>query len=262
MAFRRQPSRDIEDEGGFLGPFHSWKDAVALSTGYSADDIFERTVNARLKVLNGEAAFERDSIVFEEPQYSWPLLAHLLWIASLNNGKLEVVDFGGSLGSTYYQNRKYLSHLHKLSWRIIEQHRYVEFGRHRLLDGHLTFHETWGESLQNDVPDLVLLSSLIMYMERPYEVLGNALATNAEFIIVDRTPVIKEDQDRLMVEVVPRAIFKARLPYWFLGENRFLQFMLTKYELIAEFSCNDHGECEFATYKGLVFRRKKVVSLI
>jgi mono/diheme cytochrome c family protein len=43
------------------------------------------------KVLAGEAAFERDSVCFEEPEYRWPLLASLMWIAARSNGELSVV---------------------------------------------------------------------------------------------------------------------------------------------------------------------------
>ncbi len=61
-----------------------------------------------LKVKRGEAVYERDSIVLEKFQYSWPLTSGLLYAATMSNSKLNVLDFGGSLGSSYYQNRNYL----------------------------------------------------------------------------------------------------------------------------------------------------------
>jgi len=55
---------------------------VSASTGYDNDMILEKTRLALLKVKNGEAAYERDSVVFEDIQYAWPLLAGLLWVAA------------------------------------------------------------------------------------------------------------------------------------------------------------------------------------
>ena len=59
------------------------------------------------KVKNGEAVYERDSVLFDEIQYSWGLLAGLEKAALEHDGKLCVLDFGGSLGSTYYQNKQF-----------------------------------------------------------------------------------------------------------------------------------------------------------
>ena len=43
---------------------------------------------------NGEAVYERDSVLFDEIQYSWGLLAGLQKAALENDGKLCVLDFG------------------------------------------------------------------------------------------------------------------------------------------------------------------------
>ena len=73
-----------------------------------AQDILDKVLAATLKVKQGQAVFERDSVLFDEIEYSWPLLAGLMWAAASNGGKLNVLDFGGALGSSYYQNRKFL----------------------------------------------------------------------------------------------------------------------------------------------------------
>jgi putative methyltransferase (TIGR04325 family) len=93
----------------FTGDYKSWEDAQKNSTGYSSPEILEKTRAAVLKVKAGQAEFERDSVAFDRPQHEFPLLAGLLRAAAAANGCLSVLDFGGSLGSTYFQSRKFLS---------------------------------------------------------------------------------------------------------------------------------------------------------
>ncbi len=38
-----------------------------------------------------------------------------------NNNNLSVLDFGGSLRSTYYQNKTFLENLNSIEWSIVEQ---------------------------------------------------------------------------------------------------------------------------------------------
>ena len=86
------------DAYGLSGDYHSWDEALASSAGYDSEIILEKTRAALLKVKNGEAAYERDSVLFDEIEYAWPLLAGLMWVAARCQGTLNVLDFGGSLG--------------------------------------------------------------------------------------------------------------------------------------------------------------------
>lgn len=89
--------------------FNSWADATAHSGGYDDEIINKILVSAR-KVRDGEIAYERDSVIFNEIKYSWPLLASLLLAAETKNN-LRVIDFGGSLGTTFRQNSQFLNEL-------------------------------------------------------------------------------------------------------------------------------------------------------
>lgn len=83
---------------GWYGNFSSWNEAVIRSTGYDSQIILEKVKNSLLMVRNGLSPYERDSVIFSEVQYSFPLLSGLMWIAAQNSGRLNVLDFGGSLG--------------------------------------------------------------------------------------------------------------------------------------------------------------------
>src|SRR3989344_6634903 len=72
----------------YRGNFKTWKNAVEHSSGYNDPAIFEKVKNARLTVLRGEKAYERDSVLFDSIQYFWPVAASLLLIGSRENNSL------------------------------------------------------------------------------------------------------------------------------------------------------------------------------
>src|SRR5215475_3829712 len=96
---------------GWKGDYSSWEAAKKQAGSYDDGIILEKVEQAALKVRNGEATYERDSVLFDRIEYSWPLLAALMWVAARNKGKLTVADFGGSLGSSYFQNKVFLEGL-------------------------------------------------------------------------------------------------------------------------------------------------------
>lgn len=105
---------------GWHGNYSTWEAAQKDSTGYDAPEILQKVRSSLLKVKKGEAVYERDSVIFEEIQYSWPLLAGLMYAAAKSGGVLKVLDFGGSLGSSYFQNKKFLDGLKDVVWCIVE----------------------------------------------------------------------------------------------------------------------------------------------
>jgi putative methyltransferase (TIGR04325 family) len=86
--------RNAQSTHGVTGDFASWDEAKRASIGYDIDIILKKTKESLLKVKKGEAIYERDSVLFDEIQYSWPLLAGLLWVAAQSSGDLNVLDFG------------------------------------------------------------------------------------------------------------------------------------------------------------------------
>ena len=100
-----------ENNTSFEGSYSTWKEADALSNGYGNMDILEKVLSSTMKVKNGEAVYERDSVIFYQIEYSWPILTGLMWAAAQNCGCLKILDFDGSLGSSYFENRLFLNSL-------------------------------------------------------------------------------------------------------------------------------------------------------
>lgn len=242
----------------FGGNYKTWDEARKASGGYDTDVILNKVKDALLKVKTGEAVYERDSVLFEKVEYSWPLLAGLLWIASKNSNRLNLVDFGGSLGSTYYQNIKFLAHLDELKWSIVEQNKFVECGKRSFENNHLKFFHNLDACMRERHPDTILFSGVIQYLEKPYDLLANVLSEGFTYIIFDRTTFIEKGVDRITVQKVPAHIYSASYPAWFFNKTSFLRFFADHYELVTQFNALagaiDLGDT-LAYDEGFIFRK-------
>jgi putative methyltransferase (TIGR04325 family) len=239
----------------FAGDYASWSEAMASCDGYAAGDILDRVAQAAQAVQEGRAAFERDGVTFSQVQHSWPVLASLLWIAALRGGRLHVLDFGGSLGGSYRQNRSYLASVSWLRWSVVEQANFVARGRAQFEDAQLCFHEDVdGCIAQSGLPDVLLLSSVLPYVEAPYAVLDVLLSRGVEFVIVDRTPLLDGARDRLTVQRVGERLGRASYPAWFFSRAKFLRAFEGKYRLREEFASSDHANIA-SRYQGFLFAR-------
>lgn len=245
----------------WTGEFASWQEAEAMCTGYDNSIILEKCKSALLEVKNGTAVYERDSVIFEEIQYSWSLLAGLQKAALENDGNLCVLDFGGSLGSTYYQNKNFISSLKKLDWCIVEQPHFIECGKEHFESDQLHFYYTIEECLKVYKPDVLLLSSVIQYLKEPHLWIENFLNLDIPYIIIDRTAVIDQLTDLLTIQKVPESIYAASYPCWFFSESHLIQQLSNGgYSLLADDSDFLQSivniENRKATWKIFIFKKK------
>lgn len=248
--------------GGWFGNYETWKEAEKDSLGYNEDNILNVVKNAVLKVKTGEAVYERDSVLFSKKEYSWPLLSNLLWVASANNNELKVIDFGGSLGSTYFQNKEFFNHLEVFHWNIVEQNNFVKEGKLNFEDDNLKFFYTIDDALEKDKCNVIILSSVIQYIENPYELISQIINYNFEYILFDRTSFISNKKHRIVKQVVPENIYKASYPIHFFNEEEFL-LKFPGYELINEFKsyCEPDrynlDETTYAYWKGFMLKKNQ-----
>jgi putative methyltransferase (TIGR04325 family) len=253
----RRLSKNAATEYGWSGNYSSWEEAQRLTTGYNADVILERVKLSLLKVKSGQAVYERDSVLFDQIQLPFPLLTALLTVAIEHQSQLNILDFGGSLGSTYFQCRNVLSGLKQLSWNIVEQKQFVDCGKRLLEDKHLKFFYDIETCVSAKKPDVILLSGVIQCLEKPYEWLEKIVHYDFKFIILDRTGFVMSGGDRLTIQKVPPEIYPASYPCWFFNLEKFLAVFSERYELIFDFDALDKANIP-SQYKGFYFRRKTV----
>ena len=206
---------------GWFGNYKTWEEAENVSTGYDAIEIIHKVRDSTLKVKNGKAIYERDSVIFDEIQYSWPILAGLMFASTIHEGALKVLDFGGSLGTTYFQNKKFLDKLQDVSWNIVEQKQFVDIGKTDFEDKKLKFYYDIESCMKQESPNVLLISSVLQYIKKPYKLLDKLLKNNFETILIDRTSFSKTKQ-KIKLQVVPPKIYKASYPCWFFDELEFV----------------------------------------
>jgi putative methyltransferase (TIGR04325 family) len=232
-GFHKSPSQKNHEQ--WSGNFTTWEIAEQNSSGYDDDSILTECKNALLKVKSGEAVYERDSVIFEKKEYNLSLLACLQAVAMSSHGRLSVLDFGGSLGSSYYQSRDFLSSIKNVQWSIVEQAHFVECGKVHFENEELRFYHLI-QDVVNEMPvTCILLSGVLQYIKDPSDLIRQILDYNFEFIIIDRTGFISDHESVITIQNVPEQIYKASYPCWFFNEKEFLELFGSHYQLITDF---------------------------
>ncbi len=246
---------------GFFGDYASWEEALKMTSSYESQDILNKVRDSLAKVRDGQAVYERDSVLFDKIEISFPLLCGLMMAALDNKGELIIVDYGGSLGSTYFQNKNILGYVVKsLKWNIIEQRNFIECGKKEFETEELKFYYSLEECLRENSPNVLILSSFLQYIDKPRDFIRKTLEFNFKYIIIDRTMFAetKENRDIVTVQVVPPEIYTASYPAWFFNKEKLVSFFSDRYTLINEFDCMDQHQIPgfTASGNGFVFRLK------
>jgi putative methyltransferase (TIGR04325 family) len=220
----------------FAGDYSCWSEASAAATGYDSQEILARVAAATRAVVRGEAAYERDSVVFDHIEYAWPLLASLLRVA-VQMKSLRVVDFGGSLGSTWRQNRRFLEGLDiPLQWRVVEQEHFVRLGREEFATDVLGFDRTITEAAGAGA-DVVLFSSSLCYVDDPMRFVQEARSA-APYLIIDRLPVVAGNRERIALQCVNEPIYNATYPVRMFAGAQLETGLLQGWRVIERWDCD------------------------
>lgn len=245
---RRAPLR-------FVGDFASWNEARAASKGYDDASIHDVVREAARAARDGRAAFERDGVAFAKAEYVWPVAAALLAEAAKQKGRLHVLDFGGSLGSFYYQHRSLFRGI-EVRWAIVEQPAFVATGNREFADERLSFHSSINDACGAVNPSVVLFSSVLNYVEEPEAIVSEAVRRDPSAVIIDRTAFTNDVKSKLVVQHSRGHAYVADYPAWLLSRSLLLRhFFAAGYETMAEFR-SPEGEVDGAQFGGFYFARR------
>lgn len=215
----------------YFGNYDSWEDACRECNGYDDKTIIETVSKAVEKISSGGGIWERDGVVFDEPKYNYPICASILKCALQNEDrKVRILDIGGSLGSTYFQNRKYLADVIKLEYVIAEQDNFVTYGKKNLENKTLRFIYSSDDFEKYGRFDIALLSASLQYIEQYEEIMIKLIKTKPRYIILDRIPI--SGRSRICIETVPERIYKSSYPLRIFSENEITDLLGSAYTLI------------------------------
>ena len=248
-----------DDEIEFTGDFQTWEDALTKSDSYESEVILKQTREASLKVKQGEALYERDSYLFyDKIEYPHYLLAALYKNSLIHNSKLNILDFGGSFGSSYNLVKQYIKDSIPIKWNIVEQKKYVEIGKRDFQTKELFFFENINECLEKNEINFVLISSVLQYLSNPYSVIEELCKINAFHLLLDRTAFIKGSKERITIQKVPSYIYEASYPARFFVEKDLKgTFAKKNYMVIDQFKSLDKNSppCGKGYCLGILFEK-------
>lgn len=186
----------------------SWQDAIAGSLGYSHSTTVQRTLDRR-----HSADFSNQEIVDDRMRR----VAKAIQLAGIaSNTELSILDVGGGWGDYFWGLQRLLNC--KLNYTVVETEELI----HQLPVG-LTAIEnlTFSSQLpQSNRFDIVLLSSVLQYVQDPWRLLRDASCLS-EFVIINRLLLVPEQLSGFAVQ---RSGFFRRVSYpiHLLSEQEFL----------------------------------------
>jgi putative methyltransferase (TIGR04325 family) len=175
--------------------------------------------------------------------------------AASNGGYLNVLDFGGALGSIYFQHRPFLRHLPKVRWNIVEQHHYVEAGTRHVKDEQLRFYSTIDDCLSDNEPNVVLLSGVLQCVPDMMDIVAQINKIAAPTLILDKTTVNDSNDHMIYIEHVPPTIYQATYPCRSLSQAKLMALFAGSYNLQAIFTSLHFPELDRikSNFKGFIF---------
>jgi putative methyltransferase (TIGR04325 family) len=240
---------------GWFGDYKTWQDAEGDCEGYDSDTIFEKVRAATRKVIRGEAAYERDSVLFFQKEENVELVKCLKNLKN-TEGVVKVLDFGGAMGSLYFQHRHLSDSLNIKNWCVVEQAHFVAAGK-EFEDNILSFEKDFDKALADIKPNIVIFSSVIQYLEKPLDWLTLSLKASPSIVFLDRLIVTDKEKDIITKQVVSPKIYSAAYPCWLFSESKLKAFLKKSFIISEEYkndeSCNVLG----SQYKGFVLKIKK-----
>ena len=203
----------------YQGRYPDWNSAVIAARGYGDERLIDFLTDSASSVQRGEAVWEQDGVTRTTIPPDFPQLACLAQVALRQGGSLSVLDFGGGLGSSYWQCRTHLRGLGSLHWCIVEQPALTERGRSQFQTEELTFHDSLRSCLGAQRPQVILLSSVLQYLEHPYELLQEILDAGIPYLLIDRHPQ-SMTEELITVQKVPSTILASSYPCWLFDKGR------------------------------------------
>lgn len=196
----------------------SWESAVTKSSGYESVNVVEPIVAAARRVQSDTQTSNLSNSRYQQ------IATGMLYCISqdrLSIGQsIRVLDVGGGGADYFHQFQKFAPQI-KLDWTVLETPAMVEAMSNEF-GGSLT-NLRWVNSIQNtsESYDLVLCSSVLQYIENPFELLAT-LVQKSEFIVMNRIPLVDSSEHFVAVQRIISNGKRASYPVHFFGEKTFL----------------------------------------
>lgn len=239
----------------FSGPYKNWETADNKSTGYDSDEIFFKTKKSAEIVQRTQKGYERDSLIYYDEDFDDTFLLNIESYKKQKDKTLNILDFGGSLGSLYFKYKKKLKN--NCNWSIIDQKKIVEEGIKNFENKELKFFYSVNDYKNLFKPDIVLISSSLQYLRNYKEVLNDLISLDPKYIIFFKTPFSHKSFDEIYIQKPLKHIYNSTYPSWIFSYDLFINIFEQNFELQKK----KLTKPEFfqLSYMNLYFKNKKMI---
>jgi putative methyltransferase (TIGR04325 family) len=102
----------------FSGDYSSWTTALKECEIHPTEPVHEKVLAATLKIRATEAV--QEGVFSGRSSCNFALITALLSVALKSRSHLKVLDFGGSIGISYFHSRRFLGALPEITWSVVE----------------------------------------------------------------------------------------------------------------------------------------------
>lgn len=109
-------------------------------------------------------------------------------ITDLDKKEINVIDFGGQLGATFFEIRKLISENIKLNWNVIETEKMTQIGKKYHQNQDLNFSNNLDDFKKTDI-DIIIASGSIQYTPNPIKFINKIIDIQPHYIYFCRLPL-------------------------------------------------------------------------
>jgi len=221
----------------------SWSDAVAHSSGYQS----KRTIDSLVSSDPIDPA-NFSSHFFIGNRLQQIASAFLEGVASRNKNTIRVLDVGGGLGQYFFLLEKLAPSI-QFEWVILETTALCELAKSVAPPEK---NIKWISSLDDaqGIFDIALLSSVIQYLESPFELLDDLIKV-AKFLIVNRLPLISSRNEKICIQRPGFRESKGSYPVHILNEDKVIAYFEARGQILCRW---------FVPQDVAVVRFKKIIN--
>ena len=199
----------------------NWLSALKLSKSYNDEIIFDKVKKIYDDLSDNNFEFyERDGLILRHKPDEEDLIKFLKDKIDINYN-IEVLDYGGSLGSRFFSNYNFIRD-NKIKWNIVEQKNFVQYGKKFLQNDFLSFYNNLEECFSKKKINCVIFSGSIQYLENYDEILKKIKTYKIRYIFLDSLPLSNHAKHRIFVQHISKKIYDSSYPIRIFSKEFFL----------------------------------------
>jgi len=199
-----------------------WLTALSLSKSYEDEIIFNKLKKTYNSIKDKNIEFyERDSCILKDKPNETDLIEFLQKNIVINNNR-EVLDYGGSLGSRFFSNYKFIKN-NKIKWNIVEQKNIAKYGKSFLQNNYLSFYNDLEECFLEKKINCVIFSGSLQYLDNYKEILKKTKQAKIKYIFLDNLPFSNHKRHKIFVQNIHKKIYDSSYPIRIFSKNLFLK---------------------------------------